>query len=265
MYGRAVLVLLVTGLLQACGEPATRVQIPFVAMFAGVPLDCTANGDLQLTDLRLYIHDVRLTNTSGREQQLRLDDDGIWQQPNLALLDLESGTAGCSNGTVDIHDVLAGMLARGEYRGLTFTLGVPFEQNHGDPLLAAAPLGDAAMHWHWRGGYKFLRAGWRTADDGFWLHLGSTGCVGTLQNITGCRSPNRVEIRLDDFVPGRDQVVIDLSELVAPAELADGTASDCSSGPAEGHCAVAFAAFGLDHASGATAGVQRVFSSRVQP
>lgn len=262
MTARVAALILLAALPLACAEPPMRVQIPFMAVFEGSPIECRDDGFAKLTDLRFYVYDVYLTDASGATQKVELTADNAWQQPNLALLDLENGDGRCLNGTLEVNDSLIGNIAAGDYRGLSFTLGVPFEQNHADPLLAAPPLGDAAMHWHWRGGYKFLRAGFATADDGFWIHLGSTGCEGTLQNISGCRAPNRVTVRLDHFVPGRDVVLVELDALVAGPELDDAMASDCSSGPTEEHCIAAFQALGLDHASGATTGVQRLFSNR---
>jgi uncharacterized repeat protein (TIGR04052 family) len=249
-------------LVPACAEPPAQLNIPFAAEFRGVAVECDAGNDVTLSDLRFYVFDVHLRDSAGKMQQLRLSNDDSWQRDGVALLDLEDGQHNCLNGTAAINDQLRGSIAAADYRGLTFTLGVPFERNHSDPLRAAAPLDDPAMHWHWRGGYKFLRAGLGTATDGFWLHLGSTGCEGTLQNITGCHAPNRVTVELENFVPGRDIVVVDLGELLTDAELADGTASDCSSGPAERHCETAFRALGLDHAGGAGRDEQRLFSSR---
>ncbi|MDH4125266.1 MAG: metallo-mystery pair system four-Cys motif protein [Gammaproteobacteria bacterium] len=264
MIARAVATGL-AALLAACGEPPVQVQIPFIAVLDGMPMACDAGGEAALTDLRFYVYDVQLRDTAGADRKLELRADNDWQQVNLALLDLETGAGRCVNGTAKLNNALVGTVAAGDYRGLSFTLGVPFAQNHGDPLRAAPPLGDAAMHWHWRGGYKFLRAGFVTVDDGFWIHLGSTGCEGTLQDISGCSAPNRVTVQLHDFVPGRDVVVVDLGALVSGAELDDATATDCSSGPAEEYCVTAFRALGLDHASGMTSGVQSLFSSRTSP
>lgn len=257
--------LLPASLLQACGEPPARVQIPFTAELFGTPISCESGGEAQLTDLRFYIHDLRMTDAGGRSQTVELENDGNWQHAGIALLDLENGAGACSNGTPATHSVVVGTVPRGDYRGLAFTLGVPFDRNHRDPLLATAPLDDAAMHWHWRGGYKFLRAGLRTVDDGFWVHLGSTGCEGAITNISGCTAPNRVRVRIDDYVPGRDVVVIELGALLTPGELDDSMPTDCSSGPAEAHCAVAFQALGLDHARGTATSAQRVFASRPLP
>ena len=141
---------------------------------------------------------------------------------------------------------------------MSFELGVPFDSNHADPLSASAPLDDTTMHWHWRSGYKFLRAGVRTADDGFWVHLGSAGCEGTVQNVSRCQFPNRIPVTLSDYRPG-DTVITDLSMLLAAADLGDGEATDCASGPADAGCSAVFAQLGLDHESGSLTGQQQLF------
>lgn len=265
MYARFAILLPVVAVFAACGEPAIQVQIPFEVTFGGETIACDGQSDVQLSDLRFYVSDVRLNDAAGDSHPIELEVDGNWQQSNLALLDLEDGSGYCSNGTAETNTVLRGTITDGDYQSLQFTLGVPFDDNHRDPLLAEAPLDDAAMHWHWRGGYKFLRGGIRNASDSFWVHLGSTGCEGTLQNITGCSAANRVSVQLDNFVPGRDVVVLDLAKLAGNAELSDKTATDCSSGPAEVSCRKAFAALGLDHASGDVSGAQTVFSSSATP
>ena len=244
-----------------CAEPDVPLSIKFVAEYAGTPASCADDTPVRMSDLRFYVSGFRFRDAAGAWQRITLDDDDRWQQPDLALVDLEDGTGSCMNGTADTNDRVTGSVPAGGMRGLEFTLGVPFERNHGDPLRAAPPLGDPAMHWHWRGGYKFLRAGVQTDGDGFWIHLGSTGCRGTIGNITHCDAPNRVTVRLDDFEPG-DDVVIDLAALVAGGALDDGVATDCASGPGEELCAASFRALGLDHASGRADGVQQLFAAR---
>ena len=245
-------------ILVSCTAGKEAVQIGFDARFDGAGIRCDGDAAVRLSDLRFYVHDVELLDEAGRGVRVELDE-GPWQQPGLAMVDLEDGLADCSNGTAATRAAVTGRVPPGAWSGLRFVVGVPFDRNHGDPLLAVAPLGDAAMHWHWRSGYKFLRAGLRTADDGFWLHLGSTGCEGTVGDITGCSSPNRVRVELEGFDPDRDVVVVDLARLADGTDLADGAATDCSSGPADSACGPPFAALGLDHRSGREAGLQTVF------
>ena len=228
----------------ACSAPKTPVNIEFVATWAGQPLRCGETA-VSLTDLRFFVSDIVLIDVNGGEHPLLLTTDDRWQQDGIALVDLENGRGACLNGTPDMHAVLSGTAATDDVEGIRFTVGVPFELNHANPLLAVSPLNDAAMHWHWRSGYKFLRAGVATESDGFWIHLGSTGCKGTVQNITECRYPNRVTVELSEFSPASDRVALDLSRLLKNVDLDNGVRSDCSSGLSESSCAAPFDALGL--------------------
>lgn len=218
----------------------------FAATWGDQPIQC-GQGPLALSDLRFFVSDLTVIDSDGGSHPVVFDPDPRWQRPKVALVDLEDGTGSCANGTPELNASLHGTAAVTEYVALRFTLGVPFELNHANPLLAAAPLNDAAMHWHWRSGYKFLRAGVTSGDDGTWLHLGSTGCEGTVRNIRSCRSPNRVTVTLPD-ISRSDRIGIDLAALFAGVDLNDGAGSDCSSGPAETDCAAMFAALDLPFA-----------------
>lgn len=255
MFLRLISIALAALCVTACAKPAIEFDIPFVATFGGQPLACGAvDGAVQLTDLRFYVSEIYAVAADGENVPVSLVEDATWQQPGLAMIDLEDGSGACANGTPVMSRSIRGLVPAADYRGLRFVIGVPFDRNHGDPLKARPPLGDAAMHWHWRGGYKFLRAGVRTVNDGFWIHLGSTGCEGTIQNITGCSAPNRVVVELQDFNLQSDAIHVDLAKLVSKTDITDGELSDCSSGPAETACEEPFALLGLD------GGSQRVFS-----
>lgn len=219
-------------------------NLEFVATWDGEPLSCSSDG-LVLTDLRFYVSDVRLLDSSGTAHPLQLIPDTLWQDGNVALIDLESGDGACINGTREMNSAVTGTSDNADIVGVMFTLGVPFEFNHANPLLAKPPLDDAAMHWHWRSGYKFLRAGVTTDVDGIWMHLGSTGCEGAVRAISGCRFPNRVSVEVANYSQDSDPIEIDLAKLFEQADLDDGFRTDCSSGPSEGDCAGPFAALGL--------------------
>lgn len=220
-------------------------EIPFELRFADQPLSCASGVDgTTLTDLRFYVHDLRLVTSTGEETAVRLIPDPLWQNDEVALLDFESGEGDCVNGTPATNTVIRGSAPDAEYTGMRFRLGVPEHLNHADPLQAAAPLGYSFMHWHWRTGYKFLRAGVARGDDRFWLHLGSARCV-----VDGCRSANRPSVALGGYATGQ-AVVVDLQKLAQGIDLQDGTPSDCSSGPAENECRHPFGSLGLDFDSG---------------
>lgn len=245
--------------LASCSEPALVVDIPFRAALDGASIGCqTSSDDLTLTDLRFYVSDVQLLRRDGQRVPLSVSPRGRWQSDDVTLIDLEDGSGACANGTPDANHRLVGRAPAGDYTGLIFTVGVPFDHNHADPLTAAPPLDDSTMHWHWRSGYKFLRIGWTTGNGGFWLHLGSAACKGTVQNITGCRHPNRVDVVLDSYQPG-DGVVIDLRALVDSVEDSTSAADSCSSGPAEDSCAAPFSVLGIAASADAQFVAQTVF------
>ena len=227
----------------ACSAERETVRLQFGAVWQGATIDCN-DGDISLTDLRFFVSDLALVDKLGELHPIALLEDDRWQQSNIALVDLEDGQGRCLNGTSDRHATLTGTADRADFVELRFTVGVPFASNHANPLRASAPLDDAAMHWHWRSGYKFLRAGVSAGDDSTWIHLGSTGCAGTVQNIESCRSPNRVKVSLP-VVSTTSRIGVDLSVLFSGVDLANGEPSDCSSGPAETDCAPMFEALGL--------------------
>lgn len=250
MPGRILLLIVVSLACASCSEPPRDIEIPFIVTWGGMAVDC-ADSEPALTDLRFYASEVQLVSADGEHRTLS----------ELAFIDLENGSGACQNGTSELRASITGRVAAGDYQGLRFILGVPFELNHADPLQAEPPLDDPAMHWHWRSGYKFLRAGVRTADDSFWIHLGSAGCEGTVQNITGCRFPNRVAVDLVDFDPDNQAVMLDLEALFRGVDLADGERGDCSSGPPETSCIEPFRALGIEFATGKQFDRQQVFSA----
>jgi uncharacterized repeat protein (TIGR04052 family) len=245
----------------ACSAKNVPVHIEFAPVWTGNAIQCDS-AELSLTDLRFYVSNVALIDSRGNEHSVSITPDERWQQRGVALIDLEDGSGTCSNGTADIRASLEGIVTRSDFVGVKFTIGVPFEMNHANPLLAQPPLDDAAMHWHWRSGYKFLRAGISRQADSFWIHLGSTGCEGTIHNISGCNSPNRVEVKFPEFSAESDLIAIELSELFQGVDLENGTRSDCSSSPAERACAMPFAALGLNFDGTSEPRPQRVFQVR---
>ncbi|MDH3644787.1 MAG: metallo-mystery pair system four-Cys motif protein, partial [Gammaproteobacteria bacterium] len=258
---RATIIVLILLGNAACSDSRLGVKIPFAVVYGEQAITCDSPSTT-LTDLRFFISDLALLDGNGRREPVVLDDQYQWQQSDLAFIDLENGGSACENGTVQVYSYLVGSVPAGDYNGIVFTVGVPFERNHANPLTAAAPLDIGAMHWHWRSGYKFLRAGIRTPAESFWLHLGSAGCEGTTANVSACRFPNRVMVELPGFLLRHDTIAIDLEALFAGVNLLDGEPGDCSSGPAETSCAAPFLALGIDFESGETVRRQQVFSLR---
>lgn len=213
-----------------------------------------------MADARFYVHNLRLVDAAGRVAPVEFEPDGIWQSRRVALVDLEDGLGACTNGSREMHPTVTGRVAPIDAVAIAFSIGVPADLNHRDPMQASAPLGYTDMHWHWASGYKFLRAAVSNDEDSFFLHLGSNRCEGTIGDISGCMGSNRPEIYLDDFRPGQDRVVLHLDRLADGNDLTDDVASSCMSGPAEDSCAAPFVALGLDFATGESVATASAFT-----
>lgn len=265
-------------LLIACGgddDPAAtplEVDIAVSGVVGGEAFACgqsyggigTSNSTWEGRDFRFYLSNVRLVNSAGAEVPVELEQDGRWQEGSVVLLDFEDGSGACQMGNPDLNDRIRGTVPAGDYSGIRFDLGVPFDVNHDDPAAAPAPLNITAMHWNWQVGYKFIRVDGVTTGLPSWrFHLGSTGCDGDMMgNVTACANPNRSSVEISDFDPAADTLVADLAELFSTSDLETDAMDDpgCMSKPTDVECATYFAQLGLPF--GSQAGASQSFFSR---
>ena len=257
------------------GNAPQDVTVTFSAKVNGADFACgttydnlgatNASGDL--TDFRFYVHDVALM-AGGEPVALELEQDGVWQHENLALLDFEDKTGACANGTTELNISVRGTVAAGQsYDGISFKLGVPFALNHDDSATAPSPLNLTGLFWNWQGGYKFFRADFVAsgAAGPFNFHLGSTGCDGDASTggTTACDRPNVTEVTFASFDVDTDVVVVDYGALMATTDLGTdaGGAPGCMSGVADPECTTVFAGIGVDIATGTMAPATQVLFS----
>ena len=252
------------------------VEIRFDAVVGTEPFACgrtysnigTTHSSITPTDFRLFVSGVSLRRTDGSVVPIALDQDQLWQYRDVSLLDFEDGTGPCRNGTPATNRTIRGTVPAGDYQGLVFTLGVPFDLNHGDATIAPSPLNLTAMFWIWNAGYKFLKVDMSTAGQpdkrldapagrsekeravGFPVHIGSTGCApgSKTQPPTACKAPNRVTVNLPSFDPKNDAVIVDVAALLQDANVdtnTPNTAPGCMSEPNDPDCKPVFEAIGL--------------------
>lgn len=268
------LALAVPALLTAQSQPTTPVRLAMRATVGDAPFACgrsfagigTAASTIQATEFKFFVHDVQLTTRDGRAVPVTLTQDGLWQNGTVALLDFEDGTGSCSNGNAEVRDIVEGTVPAGDYTGVRFTMGVPFDRNHLDLTAQPSPLSLTRMFWAWNSGYKFLRLDLKTEGAQTWMvHLGSTECTptGSATTIpTTCKHANRVEVALTGFDPSRDAIRLDVADLLRRSDVSKNqpkTASGCMSGQSDSDCAGLFEVLGLPFGS-ASGGVQRAFS-----
>ncbi len=251
-------VLTVNNALEGCDY--VPVEINFAAMVGEEPFACgnsyegigLSAATMTPSDFRFYVHNVRLITADGREVPVLLDQDGIWQFEDLALLDFEDKQAPCNNGTTQTNSAVRGMVPPGAYNGVRFTLGVPFHLNHQDVAVAESPLVLTSMFWNWQGGYKFIRID--DATDLVRVHLGSTGCVTDAPNsVVSCGRPNRGEIYLPEFDPETDTIVADLAALLADNDITvnqQDTPPGCMAGPTDSDCGPMLQNLGVNFENG---------------
>lgn len=255
------------------------VAINFAAEIGGQPFSCTetysglgnSDAEIKATDFRTYISDVAMIKADGTAVPLTLTQD-IWQHSNIALLDFEDATGGCTNGTQQTNTTIRGTVPEGEYTSVSFTVGIPFEMNHGDPTTAPSPLNLTSMFWNWRAGYKFMRIDMVPTDraedgpKGWFLHLGSTMCKAeskTEAPTEACGNPNHMHVTLADFDPSQT-IIIDPAPVIADVDLrvnTPDTSPGCMSFPNDPDCTTVMPKLGLPFVNEA-AGQQLLFTKR---
>ncbi len=255
--------------------PATSqaVAIQFAVKANGAVVSCgtpisglgTGGSTAQLHDLRFYVSEAKLMNDQGAEVPITLTADD-WQNDQVALIDLEDGSGACADaGTTATNTTLRGTVPSGTYTGVRFTIGVPSALNHSDYAVASKPMDVQALAWSWQAGRKFLqievnpeggvaRPAPAAPSDTFYVHLGSTGCTGNPVSgeTVNCARPNRMAFHSHAFNAESQQLVIDLSGLLATSNLTTdgGSAPGCMSGQTDPECAPVFGALSLDLVSG---------------
>lgn len=281
--GRAASALALMLALAACASsPATTtgdkaVSISFEARVGEKPARCgetypnvgTSKAAIILQDFRIYVSEVRLIAADGREVPFKLIPDNQWQSDKVALLDFENAKGNC-NGNAPTNTAIRGTAPAGEYKGIVFEIGVPYDLNHKDPTLASPPLNYSGLTWPWRIGYKFTTIDLDTANkpaaspqpapmqgmagmaaSGFSIHLGSTECGAgspTTPPTSACQNSNRPTYRLNAFDPASQKVVLDLGALLSGTDVtvnAPSSASGCMSFVADDDCIALMDRFGL--------------------
>ena len=273
---RLGMVMALSALAVGCGDDGNAppeqqdVALSFAAVVGEEPFVCGntyenlgANGTpLVLSDFRFYVQDVALKNAAGAWVPVQLEANSF-QNSGVALLDFEDG---CGElGTPELNEIVRGTVPPGDYDGLQFKMGVPFEINHVNSATAPSPLNLTSLFWNWQGGYKFLRIDSGQFSQTDWrMHLGSTGCEGDPMagGVTSCANGNRVEVEFAAFDASTSTVVADYAALVEGAAIDRDAAADagCMSKPVDTDCGPLFANLGLPFGEN-PGGEQQFFSA----
>jgi uncharacterized repeat protein (TIGR04052 family) len=222
-------------LLSSCSKLNNAESIQVEIWHNGIQLHCGAFESHQqvwsIQQLAFFISNVKLSGEDTLQQPQLITTP--WQTDNVVLIQPNLGD--CSS-KLENHDnaaskelVASEALKSNHYlrftapvdldasEQLSFTLAVPFELNHQNPLLQASPLNIPNMFWSWRSGHKFFRLDMQSPDTNWVFHLGSVGCSAatTMRSPQSeCVQPNRVIFHLDKKHTGA-KLVMHLDRLIA--------------------------------------------------
>jgi uncharacterized repeat protein (TIGR04052 family) len=294
-FASAALAVLMIGCASTPPHSATLTSQPIALQFAaqinGQAFECgksysnigTTKSTITPSDFRFYVSSVSLINAKGESIPVKLAQDGVWQLEDIALLDFENGKGPCRNGTAATNTTIRGNVPAGDYRGVKFAIGVPFNRNHGDPTVAPAPLNSTALFWTWQGGYKFIKfdtaSSGRNATNapadpngggnasGFSVHLGSTVCAAPSKTSAPsvCQNPNHIVVYFEKFDPAKGVIVADMGAVLARANVdvnAAGTSPGCMSFLKDADCPPVMGALGLPYDGLPVQGVQQFLTVR---
>lgn len=231
----------------------------------------TQNTPATLADLRFYVSNVKVLTKQGNWLTVNLTPNAH-QQSDVALIDLEDGTANCqARGSQSVNATLMGNVV-GKYSsrnlvGVSFEIGVPNVKNHSLYSSELAPLDLQAMSWAWLSGRKFLKIELnvpqkvKNLSDGttaplYNVHFGRTGCTG--EPATGnvsCTKDNRIIVNLQGRQWQTSPITLDLNALFARSDISQNHtgAVGCMSAETDKDCVGVFATAGLSGES------QRIF------
>lgn len=230
---RFIIIFLVT-LLIGCGKPPSQHQLTILPYWQGKPIDCNTVLNIQgqrwsIRDFSLYLSQLKYFDSSGAWSNVTLDVDED-SSSNVVLL-----TPNCSEARLGYQWKINVVEAVDQWQKVKFTLGVPFELNHQNPIFQKNPLNDPSMFWVWRTGHKFLRLEMDSEQNSFVFHLGSVGC----QSKSAVRAPtsaclysnlNQYEIDLAEH----KTIVLDLAVLMGGVTLSNNIT--CKSSPENPDC-----------------------------
>ncbi|AZQ83270.1 metallo-mystery pair system four-Cys motif protein [Colwellia sp. Arc7-635] len=207
-----------------------------------------------IEQFQFFISDIQFGSDSSGWQPAKLSKTAF-QTGGTALL----GT-NCSTAQKDITSTnqgnwkieFAADMVMNERNRIRFTLGVPFESNHLNPISQQSPLNLSSMFWVWQTGHKFLRLELAGNNKQWLFHLGSTGCHSASVMRApkkACRYPNRFDFDIPIANNDDGQLIlnVDLAALLQDVSLT--TTSNCQSEADSVNCQQLFSNLSLHNES----------------
>lgn len=277
----SVVTVLCATLLGACGSSSSsdkkevikekkKVEIQFDAKVGAEKLVCSDNNVAKkynlgtpsnsgtISDFRFFVSNVSLIKEDGSKEKLVLEKNDFQYESNdgsTSLLDFEDNTGDCvkRGNTKALNTIVKGMAPDVKYKGIEFTLGVPFKLNHTE-FPDEKSLTQPGMDWGWQAGRRFAKMELKPTDNEkvkIWnFHLGSVGCKDTNSDgkVDNCTQANRVKIEFADFDLNTQKIVVDYNALLSKTNITvdNGGALGCMSALNDPECKDVLPMIGLD-------------------
>jgi uncharacterized repeat protein (TIGR04052 family) len=195
----------------------------------------------QIDTLKFFVHQLVLVQNQHNELVELIPSD--WQTNRVALLSLEPGL--CAEVEEQADEVKNQALyfkstsMAKTSSSIRLTIGVPFEENHKNPLIQPSPLNLPIMFWSWQLGHKFLRWDMTRVGSSWSYHLGSIGCESASSvraPKSPCIEPNTVSLELNKPNNDNNTIWIHLDRVIEGLDLND-SSSCVLHGTTESSCA----------------------------
>lgn len=216
---RAVYTILIFVLI-GCSEKNQPTELTFIPVFNGQKMACNTGIVIQgetwfVSQFQFFVSNIEFKNKQGQWHQPALSVTPE-QMENIALLGNVCQSAEAGNWQLKF----ANNINFDDVNTIRFSLGVPFEQNHLNPLTQASPLNVSSMFWVWQTGHKFARIEMKSEFDDWLFHLGSTGCKSPSvmrSPSDACLYPNLYTMEFT-FIDSK-KIVFDLANLLGDLKL----------------------------------------------
>lgn len=229
-----------------CQPKSSSIVMPIQLQLSDAPFNCQSEyiqgeEEWQLSQFQFYLSNPSVV-INGETYPLSFVERP-WQQKNIALLGEVCGYS--SQWLLEFEPIDIALTDA----TLNFTLGVPFELNHLDPMTQQSPLNQSDMFWTWQLGHKFLRLDLQSSQAGWSFHLGSIGCSAPSPlraPSIPCLQPNTVSVSINN-ISGNDNLVLDIAPLLSIVTL--GENNQCMSFAKDKSCQLLLPAVGVNSQS----------------
>lgn len=238
-------------LLSGCAPDKKLTVISFKPYYEDTALTCNTaftreNIAWQVEQFQFFISNVEYKSTKGKWLKWPMLTNAR-QAKDVALI---GGyfVEGCAEQMqVENWQLSLQAIEQEDISKIRFTLGVPFQLNHLNPLKQPSPLNDSSMFWVWQTGHKFMRLELNSENNHWLFHLGSTGC----KSASALRAPQErcqqanttvIELDIDVTAPA---IKVDLARLLNNVTLSDSTS--CQSAHQDKYCQALFSNLGINN------------------